>query len=78
MILPDASLPRLDPSVAVVTYHARTSDLDFGVVSCDKTDLCLISATRNFDILARNLLLYASKRAKVTPSDANHTYDRSK
>lgn len=41
MILPDASLPRLEPSVDVVTYHARTSDLVVGVVSCDTIDLRL-------------------------------------
>lgn len=39
MIRPEASLPIDDPSVDVVTYHASTSDLVDGVVSCDITDL---------------------------------------
>ena len=43
MIRPDTSLPILDPSVDVVTYHARTSDLVEGVVNCDKTDLWAVS-----------------------------------
>lgn len=39
MIRPDASLPMLEPSVDIVTYHANTSARVVGVVSCERTDL---------------------------------------
>jgi hypothetical protein len=39
MILPEASLPMLDPRAEMVTYQANTSALVDGVVNWDKTDL---------------------------------------
>ena len=39
MTRPEVSLPKLDPNVDVVTYHAKTSARVFGVVSCERTDL---------------------------------------
>ena len=72
MILPDASLPMLEPRVEVVTYHARTSARIEGVVSCDKTDLCHCQNTRNSLCFLRYSLLYTSKRPKVATSDTDH------
>ena len=73
---PDASLPIDEPSVDVVTYHARTSDLVEGVVSCDSTDLILVSAhttTRVFvDV---DSLLNTPEWSKVASGNTNHTQD---
>lgn len=39
MILPEASLPAVDPRAERVTYQARTSALEDGVVIWDNMDL---------------------------------------
>lgn len=71
MILPDTSLPILEPSVAVVTYQARTSALVEGVVNCDRTDLWRRQGLPSHSA-SQHLLLYASERPKVSTCHTDH------
>lgn len=78
MSRPDASLPKDEPKVDVVTYHARTSDLVVGVVSCDNTDLQLLISIDICDELGRSdSLFYTPKRTKVAACHTNDPQYRS-
>lgn len=89
MIRPEASLPALDPSVDVVTYHASTSARVEGDVSCESIDLEVKikrtvsqSICQNMQLSLekpergnRDLLFNTSKRTKISTGDTDNTQD---